>query len=75
MQQYLGDPTIDGSSEQAGTVRNITYEIIESEINSDIPAPKADPECFSEKRERNARIIERLCNAVKSKLPFESLKG
>ncbi len=73
MQQYLGDPTIDGSSEQAGTVRNITYEIIESEINSDIPAPKADPECFSEKRERNARIIERLCNAVKSKLPFESL--
>lgn len=73
MKQYLGDPTIDGSNEKASTVRNITYEIIESEVNPEVPSPKADPECYSEKRDRNARTIERLCDAVKLKLPFESL--
>ena len=73
MKQYLGDPSIDGSSEKASTVRNITYEIIESEISPDVPSPKTDAESYSEKREHNARIVERLCEAVKAKLPFESL--
>ena len=28
MRQYLGSPEIDGSSEPAATVRNITFEIV-----------------------------------------------
>ena len=42
MRQYRGSREIDGSPEEATTVRNITYEIIESQISSDIPAPKVD---------------------------------
>ena len=42
MKQYKGCEEIDGSNEKAITVRNITYEIIESQVSSDIPAPKAD---------------------------------
>ena len=39
LNQYLGSRDIDGSQEQALTVRNITYEIIESQISSEIPMP------------------------------------
>ena len=53
--QYLGSAEIDGSAEQATVVRNITYELIESQISSDVPVPKVDIPCYSEKRERNAR--------------------
>ena len=72
MNQYLGSYEIDGG-ERASTIRNITYEIIESQINSDIPTPKVDSICYSEKRERNAHSIERLCASVKELLPFEKL--
>ena len=71
MQQYLGSDEIDGSPERAKTVRNITYEIIESEISADIPLPKADAESFSERHEENAKSIERLCASVRDRLPFE----
>ena len=37
--QYRGDDRIDGSSERAATVRNVTYEIIESQISSSGPPP------------------------------------
>ena len=70
--QYLGSDEIDGG-ERALTVRNITYELIESEISPDIPVAKADAECYSEKRDRNAHAIERLCSAVKDRLPFEEM--
>ena len=33
--QYKGSSEIDGSNERATTVRNITYEIVESEENPD----------------------------------------
>ncbi len=71
MEQYLGSTEIDGSSERAGTVRNITYEIIESEVCADIPSPKTEPEAYSERHAENAKIIERLCSAIREKLPFE----
>ena len=71
--QYRASSEIDGSSVEATTVRNITYEIIESEVNSDIPTPKADSVSYTEKRERNARSIERLCSAVRDRLPFEAM--
>ena len=73
MDQYLGSDEIDGSSERASVVRNITYEVIESEINADIPVPKVDTSCYSSEREQNARAIERLSSALRSRLPFEEL--
>ncbi len=73
MDQYKGSLSIDGSKEAAITVRNITYEIIESQVSSDIPAPKADAASYSEKRERNAMSIERLCRSVRDRLPFEEM--
>ena len=71
--QYRASAEIDGSAVEATTVRNITYEIIESEVNSDVPTPKADSISYTEKRERNARSIERLCAAVRDRLPFEAM--
>ena len=73
MNQYLGSDEIDGSTERASVVRNITYEIIESEINADIPMPKVDTSCYSTLRDRNARAVERLSSALRSRLPFEEL--
>jgi hypothetical protein len=73
MDQYRGSADIDGSSEKAITVRNITYEIIESQISSDIPHPKVDAACYSEKRNRNAISVERLLSSIRDKLPYEEL--
>lgn len=73
MRQYLGSYEIDNSTEPATTVRNVTYELIESQIDPDIPFPKAEPETFSEQRDALAKSIERLCTAVREKLPFEAL--
>lgn len=73
MNQYLGSDEIDGGGERASVVRNITYEVIESEINADIPVPKVDTSCYSSLRDRNARAVERLSSALRSRLPFEEL--
>lgn len=69
--QYCGSDEIDGSAERAQAVRNITYEIIESQINSDIPAPKVDAKRYSVRHDHNATAIERLCAKVRDELPFE----
>ena len=73
MNQYRGSSEIDGSSERALTVRNITYEIIESQVSSDIPHPKVDAACYSERRMRNALSIERLLSSIRDKLPYEAI--
>lgn len=73
MNQYLGSDEIDGSSERASIVRNVTFEVIESQINPDIPVPKVDTSCYSIKREQNARAVERLSSALRQRLPFEEL--
>ena len=73
MEQYLGSDVIDGSAQRACTVRNITYEMIESQISSDIPPPKVDPCCYSEKRDRNAKSIERLLLSVRDRLSYEEM--
>ncbi len=73
MRQYRGSSEIDGSDENALTVRNITYEIIESQVSSDIPSPKVDAPSYSVKRARAAESIERLCRSVHSRLPFDEL--
>ena len=73
MRQYKGSTEIDGSNEEATTVRNITYEIVESQVSSHIPSPKADATSYSEKRGRNAMSIERLCRSIRHKLPFDEM--
>ncbi len=73
LEQYRGSKKIDGSPEEALTVRNVTYEIIESQVSSEIPMPKVDPEAYSEIRDRNAHSIEMLCTAIRDKLPFEEM--
>ena len=73
MRQYKGSDEIDGSDTKALTVRNITYEIVESQVSSDIPMPKADPTSYSERRQRNAECIERLCRSLRDRLPYETL--
>jgi len=73
LKQYKGSLDVDGSSERAITVRNITYEIIESQLSSDVPLPKVDAACYSERRGRNAETIERLLYSVRDKLPFERM--
>lgn len=73
LRQYRGDTAIDGSNEPASAIRNITYEIVESQVSSDIPSPKTDPISFSERRGRAAQSIERLLRALRDILPFEEL--
>ena len=73
MEQYLGSDLIDGSSERATTVRNITYEMIESQVSSNIPPPKVDAACYSEKKDRNAKSIERLLSSIRDRLPYEEM--
>ena len=73
LEQYRGSKAIDGSSEEALTVRNVTYEIIESQVSSEIPMPKVDPAAYSDARDRNAHTIEMLCTSVRDKLPFEEM--
>ena len=72
-EQYRGSTKIDGSGEDALTVRNVTYEIIESQVSSEIPMPQVDPVAYSELRDRNAHSVEMLCGSIRDKLPFEEL--
>lgn len=71
--QYQGDYELDGSNVAASEIRNITYEIIESQINSAIPQPQVSPSVWSEGSNRNAKAIERLCAQLRDKLPFEEM--
>ena len=73
MKQYRGSADIDGSTQKALTVRNITYEMIESQVSSHIPPPKVDPTAYSEKKVRLAQSVERLLSAVRDKLPYEQM--
>ena len=73
MAQYRGSDEIDGSAERASTVRNITYEIVESQVSSDIPFPKVDPSYHNERREKNAVAAEKLAAVLRDRLPFEAL--
>ena len=73
MEQYRGSTDIDGAHEKAITVRNVTYEIIESQVSSDIPQPKADAAYYSESKERAAQAIEALCRSLRDRLPFEEM--
>ena len=73
MEQYKGSTKIDGSHEDATVVRNITYELIESQISSYIPNPSVYPKMASEENMRLAKSIETLCKNKRNELPFEMM--
>ena len=70
--QYKGSNEIDGG-EPASHVRNVTYELIESQVTSYIPTPAVTPERYSQTRERNAKAVETMLMAKRNKIPFERL--
>lgn len=71
--QYKGDFEIDDSNTPATTVRNITYELIESQFSSYLPTTAVSPENYSERTERNAKSVEKLLRNKRNKLPFERM--
>ena len=71
--QYKGDDEIDGSSEKATVVRNITYELLESQVSSHVPSPSVRPKMWSEHNERNAKAIETYLLNKRDELPYEML--
>lgn len=72
--QYHGSKEIDGAPEkEASVVRNITYELIESQISTNIPSPRVSPKKWSEGNGRLARRIELLLRSVRDELPFEKM--
>ena len=73
MKQYRGDKEIDGSTVNASFVRNITYEIIESQVETNIPPPKVTPARQIWSHIRCAQNVEKLLKKVRDKLPFEEL--
>lgn len=70
--QYDGSKEID-TGDSASVVRNVTYESIESQISTEIPAARVDALVWSERNDRCAKTVERLCNNIRNRLPFERL--
>ena len=73
LDQYKGSKKLDGATEDALQVRNITYELVESQITSYIPNPSVSPKMYSERNERNAKSTETLLCNKRNELPFEKL--
>lgn len=67
--QYKGE--VDDSEITA--TRNITYELIESQISPNIPTASVHAKMWSEHNERNAKTIETLLSCKRDELPYEEL--
>ena len=70
--QYRGSGDTDGGR-PTETVRNITYELVESQISTDIPLPSVQAPDASLVKEKNAKRVEALLRSVRDRLPFERL--
>ena len=77
IKQYKGSADIDGvdgaTAEKASQVRNITYELVESQVTSYLPTPSVSPKMQSDRNERCAKSIETLLRNKRDDLPFERL--
>lgn len=75
--QYQGSNEIiskkNAKAKPATVVRNITYELIESQISSVIPIPYVLPKCATKRMEKNARNATNLLKNLRDELPFENL--
>lgn len=73
--QYLGTHEVilaDGSrGEDVKIVRNFTFELIESQIDSSIPMPKVTPQNPAPKYQENARTIEAMIKNELDRLQME----
>lgn len=77
-EQYRGSKDIDSLDGKTATVkatqiRNITYELIESQVTSYIPNPSVVPKRKSDGGETNARSIETLLRNVRNEQPYEQM--
>lgn len=73
IEQYKGSKKIDDSEVDAKQVRNITYELVESQVTSYLPTPAVSPKMYNDRNERNAKSIETLLRNKRNELPFEKL--
>lgn len=73
LKQYKGSGEIDGSNVEAKQVRNLTYELVESQVTGYIPNPSVTPKIQSDKNERNAKNVETLLKNKRDELPFEKM--
>lgn len=73
LEQYKGSKKLDNTDEEAEVVRNITYELVESQVTSYIPTPSVSPKMQSEENERLARAIETMLRNKRDELPFERM--
>ena len=73
LEQYRGSMEIDGGMENASMVRNITYELIESEISPDIHCAKVEAAGYTERSEDLAFAAERLLYVARERLPLEEI--
>ena len=72
--QYKGSPKMDGeNARDASVVRNITYELIESQITGYIPSVKVDTRMVNDKFMRNTEAIERLIEVTLDKVGIEEM--
>ena len=69
--QYKGSNEIDGSDTAASVVRNITYELLESQVSSYIPNPTVRPKSWNDRNGENAQVLETLLRNLRDELPFE----
>ncbi|MBR6692331.1 MAG: hypothetical protein IKL61_00035 [Clostridia bacterium] len=72
--QYEGKRRTEGiNAVNARYCRNITFELIESEISSDVPAPSVKAKSENERDQENARKITNFLKNIRGNLPFEVL--
>lgn len=73
IKQYKGDTEIDGSRDSASTVRNITYELIESQVSTSVPLTSVFPQVPSERATLCAKSVETFLRNKRQELPFKRL--
>lgn len=66
-----GDERRDGGVKQTSHVRNIVFELVESQISSSIPQPKVTP--MRKEDEDLAEVIENFLRGELDRLPFEMM--
>jgi hypothetical protein len=75
--QYRGDPTIDGTAgapaEDASVVRNITYELIESQVTTYVPSAKCTAVSASERSDALSLGIEKMLSSLRDRLNVEEI--
>lgn len=64
---------VSNGAKNTPVVRNITYELIESEVSTDIPMPRVTPCRRDGEREKYALAVEQLCRNVRDSLDMEKL--